>query len=154
MFALSIAPWSGLVHGQLTPIILFRRTQFRGKYVHLWCKESVLSVRLPLSVCVGSLWAPASAGCVWKLLVLWDHPAVWEWGAGVVRTPRCSSNICSPAITNHREELGAVSNRPARWSFQGILVEGSEQKPTPTTTKPSRCIHPLHPPHGLLALIS
>lgn len=94
-------------------------------------------------VCAGSPWAPCiSRLCVWELLVLWDRPAVWEWGAGIIRTPCCSSNICSPAVTNQREELGAATNRPARWSFQGILVEGLEQKPTPTTPKPS----PLHPP--------
>lgn len=56
--------------------------------------------------------------------------------------PAAAPTSASTAVTNQRGELGAVTNQPARWSFQGILVEGLEQKPTPTT--PETLL--LHPP--------
>lgn len=99
-------------------------------------------------VCVRSLWAPCfSRVCVWEPLVLWDRPTAWEWRAGIIWTPCCSSNICLPVPSNRGEELGSCDESACSVIFSGDPGgEGLEQKPTPPhphpALKPSCCIHP------------
>lgn len=75
--------------------------------------------------------APASAGCVWERLVLCDGPAAWERGAGILRTPCCSSGICFPATANGTTARGAATNLPVWRSFQRWRAQNKSQAPAP-----------------------
>ncbi|TNN66642.1 hypothetical protein EYF80_023176 [Liparis tanakae] len=59
-------------------------------------------------------------------------------GAGIIRTPCRSSNICSPAITNQREELRAATNRPARADVSGYRDHLGKSWPPGRTSCPPK----------------
>lgn len=83
--------------------------------------------------------------CVWL-------PVGWECSVGILQAPCCSQNICLLCVTNQSQELEAVTNQAAWWSFHGILGwswnKGRHRPPHfPLLPTPFRLWY-LRPPHG------